>query len=150
MVADNPGALLQMLAMVNPAFATLALPKDGSAIKLPEGLIPANPTGVNPDLFLSQKEQLLTLMVGNDKPAVKPFKTDRPAFLWSTVDSKRYYSLLGNVLDKMPKGKNAEQEKGAQQAIEMMSKMSEISSVVYTEMGADSRGVSINYSIEYQ
>ena len=149
-VADNPGALLQMLAMVNPAFATLALPKDGSAIKLPEGLIPANPTGVNPDLFLSQKEQLLTLMVGNDKPAVKPFKTDRPAFLWSTVDSKRYYSLLGNVLDKIPKGKNAEQEKGAQQAIEMMSKMSEISSVVYTEMGADSRGVSINYSIEYQ
>ncbi len=150
-VADNPGALLQMLAMANPAFATLTLPKDGSAIKLPEGIIPSNPTGINPDVFLSQKDQLLTLMVGNDKPAVKPFKTDRPAFLWSTVDSKRYYALLGNVLDTMPQGENGgeEKQKNTKAAIDMMSKMSEMSSVVYTEMGADSRGVSLNYSVEY-
>lgn len=150
--ADDPGALLQMLAMANPAFATLTLPKDGSAMKLPEGLIPPNPTGINPDLFLSQKDQLLTLMVGNDKPAVKPFTTTRPAFLWSTIDSKRYYNLLGNVMDKMPQDKGAiqgEQEK-TKKTIEMLSKMSEISSVIYTEMGADDRGISINYSVEYQ
>jgi hypothetical protein len=145
-VAKNPGALLQMLGMVNPAFAKIQLPKDGTAMKLPAELIPPNFTGITPDLYLGQSNNMLNLMIGNDKPAMRPFTTEKPAILWSTVDSKRYYNLLGNVIQQTPA---QQQDIEAKKALEMMTKMSDFSGVVYTEIGADDRGITINYSIEY-
>lgn len=144
--ADNPAALLRMLGLVNPAFATLKPPKDGSAMKLPADLVPPNPTGVTPDLYLSQNNKVLNLMVGTDKSAVKAFKTKRPAVLWNTIDSKRYYSLLGNMMQKVP---GQQQDTESKKALKMMTKMSDFAGVVYTEVGADDRGISINYSINY-
>ena len=144
--ADEPGALLQMLGMVNPAFATISLPKDGTAVKLPEGLVPPNPTGVNPEIYVSQKDHLLNVMVGDTKPALKPFKSENPVFLWNTLDSKRYYKMIGGMMNNAPADS---QDEEAKKAVEMMTKMGEFSGKVHSEMGADSRGIVINYLNEY-
>jgi len=145
-LADNPGILLQMLGMVNPAFATISLPKDGTAVKLPEELIPPNPTGVSPEVYVSQKGKLLNIMVGDIKPALKPFKTENPAFFWNTVDSKRYYQMIGDVMSVSPTG---DEDEDAKKAMKMMTQMGEFTGKVHTEIGADARGIVINYSVEY-
>ncbi len=149
--ADQPGALLQMLGMVNPAFASIKLPEDGSPVKLPEGLVPPNPTGVNPEIYLSKKDNLLNVMVGDTKPELKPFKTDNPAFLWNTVDSKRYYQMLGGVMEGASgaNGAGGANDEEAKKAMELMTKMGDFTGKIHSEMGADSRGITINYSVEY-
>ncbi len=155
--ADQPAALLQMLGMINPAFATITLPEDGTPIKLPEGLVPPNPTGVSPEIYVSKKDHLLNIMVGDTQPDLKPFKTDTPAFFWNTVDSKRYYQTIGDVMRNVPvkKGTNdisgvgAIEDIEAKKAIELMAKMGEFTGKIRTQVGADTRGVVINYSVEY-
>ncbi len=152
--ADQPGALLQMLGMVNPAFASIKLPEDGSPVKLPEGLVPPNPTGVNPEIYLSKKDNLLNVMVGDTKPELKPFKVDNPVFLWNTVDSKRYYQMLGGVMEGASGtmdegGASGAKNEEAKKAMELMTKMGDFTGKIHSKMGADSRGITINYSVEY-
>jgi hypothetical protein len=148
LIADDPTSLLQLLAMTNSAFATLQVPNDGSVVKLPEGLVPPNPaTGVTPSISLSRKDKVLNVMVGNDKPALEDFKTDKPTLLWSFVDTKRYYELLGTIMKTMPQQQQDEQAQ--KQAIEMMNAMAEYAGKVDTRIGADERGVTIDYSIRY-
>lgn len=143
-MADDPMALLQMLAMVNPIFATLEVPADGSVVPLPEGLLPPNP--VVPTLSLSRKDQALNILVGNDKPALQDIELAKSTFLWGKTDNQRYYNLLGGVMGNIPQG---EADVETQEALKLMQAMGDVTGKVSYQMGADDRGLLINYQINY-
>jgi len=148
--AENPAALLQMLGMVNPAFATIELPKDGTATRLPEGLIPPNPSGFTPEVYLSQKDQTLNILVGNMKPALKAFKSEHPVFYWNTVDSKRYNAIFTKLAAAGMTGKQSTdpaQQKEAEKAMQVLQRINELSGQVQTMIGTDERGVVIHYTV---
>lgn len=143
-MADDPMGLLQMLAMVNPVFATLEVPADGTVVPLPEGMLPPNP--VVPTLSLSRKDQSLNILVGNDKPALQDIELAKSTFMWGRTDNQRYYSLLGGVMGNMPQGAS---DAETQEALKLMQSMGDISGKVSYQMGADDRGLLINYQINY-
>lgn len=141
--AEDPMGLLQMLAMVNPVFATLELPNDGSVVPLPAGMLPPNP--VVPTLSLSRKDQSLNILVGNDKPVLQDIELAKSTFLWGKTDNQRYYELLGGVMGNIPQGNDAE----AQEALKLMQSMGNVTGKVSYQVGADDRGLLINYQINY-
>ena len=142
-VADDPMALLQMLAMVNPTFATLQLPEDGTPVKLPEGVIPPGP--ISPEISLGRKDQSLNIFVGNDKLALKPLTLDNSTFMWGVTDSKRYYGLMNKAMEQMP---NDDVETA--DIMDMLNAVGEFSGVISQKIGADSRGLVVDYTINYQ
>ncbi len=141
--ADDPMALLQMLAMVNPQFATLQLPDDGKPVKLPAGVIPAGP--VSPELSLSRQGKLLNIFVGNDQMALEPISVKENTIFWNITDSKRYYGLMNKVIEQAPEAGGAE----TKDVMEVMNALGEFSGVVSQQIGFDKRGVVLDYSIKY-
>jgi hypothetical protein len=141
--ADDPMALLQMLAMVNPQFATLQLPDDGKPVKLPAGVIPAGP--ISPELSLSRQGKLLNIFVGNDQMALEPISVKENTIFWNVTDSKRYYGLMNKVIEQTPKTEGAE----TKEVMDVMKALGEFSGVISQQIGFDKRGVVLDYSIKY-
>ncbi len=164
--ADNPGSLVAMLAMTNPAFASLKIPKDGSPVKLPENLIPGRGAPL-PPIFLSQKDKTLNIMIGNDKPTLTDYKPGKPEMMILGMDGKRYYSKMASIMKALPPvmpGKSAsltnKADKSAKQQIneikaqqvqayQMMKTMAELSGKLQEEIYADERGLVVDYHIKY-
>lgn len=142
-VADDPMALLQMLAMVNPAFATLQVPDDGKPVKLPAGMIPPGP--VSPELSLSRQGKSLNVLVGNDQMALTPLNVKESTVLWNVTDSKRYYGLMNKAVQQSSQGDDAD----TKNAMEMMDALGKLSGVMSQQMGFDKRGIVIDYSVQY-
>lgn len=142
-VADDPMALLQMLAMVNPLFATFQLPDDGKPVKLPAGVIPPGP--ISPVVSLSRKDKSLNVFVGNDQMTLEPISVKENTVFWNVTDSKRYYGMMNKMMEKSP---NANDE-DTKNIIDMMNALGEFSGVVSHQIGFDERGVVIDYSMKY-
>jgi len=142
-VADDPMALLQMLAMFNPQFATLKLPDNGKPVKLPAGVIPPGP--ISPEVSLSRKGQSLNILVGNDQMALEPLSVKENTILWNVVDSKRYYGLMNEAVKQSPQADNTD----TKNMLEMMSALGEFSGVISQQIGFDKRGIVIDYNVKY-
>lgn len=142
-VADDPMALLQMLAMVNPQFATLQVPDDGKPVKLPAGMLPPGP--VAPELSLSRQGKSLNVLVGNDQMALAPLSVKESTVLWNVVDSKRYYGLINKAIEQSPQGSDAD----TKNAMEMMNALGDMSGVMSQQIGFDQRGIVIDYKMQY-
>lgn len=143
LVADDPMALLQMLAMVNPQFATLKVPNDGQPIKIPASLIPPSP--ISPEISLSRKDQMLNVFVGNNQMALEPISVKENTILWSVMDGKRYYGLLNEVAKQSPQAKDAE----TKDMLGMMNALGEFSGIASQQIGFDKRGIVIDYKVTY-
>ncbi|KAG1657103.1 Cys-tRNA(Pro)/Cys-tRNA(Cys) deacylase YbaK [Nymphon striatum] len=103
---DDPKGLLAMVGMMAPPLMSLKIPDDGSAVKLPEGLIPSRGAKV-PDIYLSKSEKSLNIMVGNDKPSLTEYKNDKPQISFTGIDGKRYMEKLSSIMKKtMPDNKD--------------------------------------------
>ena len=136
---DDPKGLLAMVGMMAPPLMSLKIPDDGSAVKLPEGVIPSRGAPV-PDIYLSKSEKSLNIMVGNDKPSLIEYKNDKPQMSFSGIDGKRYMEKLSSIMKKaMPDNKD----------MEMLESAGTMSGKFLTETSADKRGLVINYNLMY-
>lgn len=142
--ADDPAGLLGMLGMFSPPLMGFKVPKDGSVVKLPEGAIPSRGLPV-PDVFLSRTSDTLNILIGNDKPKLKAYKSDKAELFTSSMNGKRYYEKFSQIMKAIPQGKADDQE----QASKMMEAMGEMSGNIQQEVTADKRGLVINYHVQY-
>ena len=143
---DDPKSLVAMLAMVNPAFATLKVPADGSPVTIPKELIPSKGQPV-PPLSLSRGKNSLNIMVGNDKPSLVDYKSDQSNMMTFAMDGKRYYEKLGKIMQAMPTPKKEKQEQ--EDALKLITSMGKISGKLKEEIYADKRGLVVDYHIQY-
>jgi hypothetical protein len=143
---DDPNGLVAMLAMVNPGFATLKVPADGSVVKIPKELIPSKGKPV-PPLSLSRGKNALNVMVGNDKPSLLDYKADKPEIMSFGMDGKRYYEKLGAFMQALPVtgGEQIEQK----EALDLITSMGKVSGQFKEEIYADKRGLVIDYHVQY-
>ncbi len=136
---DDPKGLLAMVGMMAPPLMSLKIPDDGSAVKLPEGIIPSRGAPV-PDIYLSKSEASLNIMVGNDKPSLVEYKNDKPQMSFSGIDGKRYMETIANVMkNAMPDNKD----------LKMLESAGSMSGKFLSETSADKRGLVINYNLIY-
>ncbi|GAA0419777.1 hypothetical protein GCM10009133_30240 [Cocleimonas flava] len=136
---DDPKGLLSMVGMMAPPLMSLKIPEDGSAVKLPDGLIPSRGQPV-PDIYLSKSDKSLNIMVGNDKPSLVEYKNDKPQISFSGIDGKRYMEKIASIMKKaMPDNKD----------VEMMESVGGMSGKFLSETSADKRGLVINYHLMY-
>ena len=73
--SDAPDGLLSMVGMMSPALAGLKVRKDGSPVQLPAGAIPSKGMPV-PPLSISRSDTAINIMIGNDKPELKDYKSE--------------------------------------------------------------------------
>ncbi len=136
---DDPKGLLAMVGMMAPPLMALKIPDDGSAVKLPEGVIPSRGVPV-PDIYLSKSEKSLNIMVGNDKPSLMEYKNDKPQMSFTGIDGKRYMEKVASMMKKvMPDNKD----------MEMLESATGMSGKFLSETSADRRGLVINYNLMY-
>jgi len=136
---DDPKGLLAMVGMMAPPLMALKIPDDGSAVKLPEGIIPSRGAPV-PDIYLSKGEKSLNIMVGNNKPSLKDYKNDKPQISFTGVDGKRYMEKLSSIMKKaMPDNKD----------MKMLESAGTMSGKFLSETSADKRGLVVNYNLMY-
>lgn len=145
---EDPGGLVSMLAMLNPAFATLKIPADGKAVKVPAELIPSKGAPV-PPISLSREEKTLNIMVGNDNPALVEYKKTKPEVLSFSIDGKRYYEIMEKVLDSIPTPANKKGKKEQEQSLALFKAMENMSGNIQQEIYADERGLVIDYHVQY-
>ena len=142
---DDPAGLLAMVGMLSPKLMGFQVPSDGSTVKLPDGAIPSKKGQAVPDIYLSRTAKNLNIMVGNDKPALKDYKSDTAEIMSISLDGKRYYGQLANIMKMMPKGSS----KDAADASKMMESMGDMMGNIDEIFSADKRGLVINYSVKY-
>ena len=142
--SDAPEGLLSMVGMMSPALAGLKVPKDGSPVKLPAGAIPSRGMPV-PPLSISRSDTAINIMIGNDKPELKDYKSETPEMMSMAMDGKRYYEIITKVLKTLPKPKDGKDDA----AIEMMESMGGMMGKIEEEIYADKRGLVIDYRIQY-
>lgn len=142
--SDSPEGLLSMVGMMSPALAGLKVPKDGSSVKLPEDAIPSRGMPV-PPLSISRSDTAINIMIGNDKPELKDYKSEMPEILSIAMDGKRYYEIITKVMKTLPKPKDSKDEA----AIEMMESMGGMMGKIQEEIYADKRGLVIEYHVQY-
>ena len=137
--ADNPNSLVQMLAMLNPQFANLKLPKDGAAIQVPAELLqnPRVPAKI-PDTFISSKGKRLNIMVGDKTPSLKVLNTDAPTLLWSSIEGTRYYDVMMKIMKKAAKSQG---DKAIDEQLEVINKMKNLIGKVSQKLIVDDRGL---------
>ncbi len=123
---DDPNSLVAMLAMVNPAFATLKVPDDGSAVKIPKALIPSKGNPV-PPLFLSRGKNTLNLMVGNDKPSLLDYNANKSEIMSFSMDGKRYYEKLGAIMQALPV--SGGEQAGQKETLDLITSMGNVWSI---------------------
>ncbi len=143
---DDPNSLVAMLAMLNPAFATLKVPDDGSVVKIPKELIPSKGRPV-PPLSLSRGKDTLNLMIGNDKPDLLDNKTDKPEIMSFSMDGKRYYEKLGAIMQALPVATDEQAEQ--KETLDLITSMGKVSGQFKEEVYADERGLIIDYHVQY-
>lgn len=141
---DDPAGLLAMVGMLSPKLMGFQVPSDGSTVKLPAGTIPSKGQAT-PDVYLSRTAKSLNIMVGNDKPALKDYKSDTAEIMSISLDGKRYYGQLANIMKMMPK----DSSKDAADASKMMESMGDMMGNIEEIFSADKRGLVINYSVKY-
>ncbi len=142
--SDAPEGLLSMVGMMSPALAGLKIPKDGSPVQLPAGAIPSKGMPL-PPLSVSRSDTAINIMMGNDKPLLKDYKSDTPEIMSSAMDGKRYYEILAKVIKTMPKPKGSKDDA----VTEMMESMGGMMGKVQQEIHADKRGLVIDYHLQY-
>ncbi len=142
--SDSPDALLSMVGMMSPVLAGLKIPKDGSPVALPAGAIPSKGIPV-PPLSISRSDTAINIMIGNDKPEMKEYKSEKPEIMSIAVDGRRYYEIITKVMKTLPKPKDAKDEA----AIDMMKNMGGMMGKIRQEIYADKRGLVIDYHIQY-
>ncbi|MCK5725434.1 MAG: hypothetical protein KAH22_01265 [Thiotrichaceae bacterium] len=136
--ADDPASLVQMLAMVDPKFAMIKLPEDGSAIKLPAELLKSKVPGDVPDVFLSTADKQLNIMLGDKEPKKKAFKAELPTLFWSSLDGQRYTDIIVKVLEQQSNGKDKSQ-------LESMKKLYATMGNAHQRLVVDDRGLVWKY-----
>jgi len=141
---DDPAGLLGMVGMLSPKLMGFQIPSDGSTVKLPDGAIPSKGQDV-PDIYLSRTAKSLNIMVGNDKPALKDYKGDTPEIMSITLDGKRYYKQLTNIMKMIPKDGSKDEADIAK----MMESMGDMMGNIEEIFTADKRGFVIDYSVTY-
>ncbi len=140
---DDPTGLVAMIGMMSPAMMGFKVPDDGSTVQLPAGAIPSNGKAV-PPIYLSRSENLLNIMVGDDKPAMAEYKTDTPQISFSGMDGKRYFKKFASIMKSMP---NLSKE---QDQLKILETIGGMSGKVLSETSADKRGLVINYHLQYE
>lgn len=145
---EDPAGLVGMLAVINPAFATLQLPADGKTVKLPAGLIPAKDAPV-PPISLSRGEKILNVMVGNDKPVLVTYKSKKPEILSFNMDGKRYYEKMTKLMESMPQKATTKTGKEQEEALAIFKSIGGMSGQIKEKIYADDRGLVIDYHIQY-
>jgi len=142
--SDSVDGLLGMATMMSPVLANLKIPKDGTPVKLPAGAIPSKGMPL-PPLSISRSDTAINIMIGNDKPALKDYKSDKAEIMSFAMDGKRYYKILTNVMKTLPKAKDAQDEG----VIDMMESMGSLMGKIQEEIHADKRGLVIDYHLQY-
>ncbi len=143
---DDPNSLVAMLAMLNPAFATLKVPADGTPVKIPKELIPSKGQPV-PPLSLSRGKKTLNVMVGNDKPELVDYKSGQNEMMTFAMDGKRYYEKLGKIMQVIPVPGN--EQAGQKETAKLFTSMGKISGQFKEEIYADERGLVVDYHVRY-
>ncbi len=146
---DDPAGLLAMVGMMSPALAGFKVPEDGTPVKLPAGAIPSKGMPV-PPLSISRGAKSLNIMVGNDKPELKDYKSETPEMMVIAVDGKRYYEIIGNVMKVLPKPKGMKADDSDDEALNLMTTMGNMMGKIKEEIFADKRGLVINYHVQYK
>jgi len=142
--ANDPSKLIGMVGMFSPALMGFQVPADGSTVKLPKGAIPSRGMPL-PEISLNRTKDTLNIMIGNDKPKLKDYKSDKPEILSFGMDGKRYYEKFTQLMKAIPQAKGADQD----QATKMMEAMGKMSGKIQQEVTADKRGLVINYHMQY-
>ena len=142
--SDEPAGLLAMVSMMSPAMMGLKIPEDGTPVKLPEGAIPSKGMPL-PPIFLSRSAKSLNVMIGNDKPKLKPYTNKLPEMMSFGMDGKRYYEKLTAVMKALPQTKASNGE----DPLKMLEKMGKTMGNYQQEITADKRGLVIDYHVSY-
>jgi hypothetical protein len=145
--SDDPASLLAMAGMMAPPLAQLKIPEDGTAVKLPAGAIPSKGMPV-PPLSISRSDKSINIMMGNDKPELKDYKSEKNSLMSFALDGKRYYGIMAKMMKNLPAGKGAKELKVSGVA-ELMEGMGDMTGQVQQEITADKRGLVIDYYIQY-
>jgi len=146
--SDDPASLIAMASMMAPPLAQLKIPEDGTPVALPAGAIPSRGLPV-PPLFISRSKESINIMVGNDKPDLKDYKSEVPELMSFAIDGKRYYEILTKVMKAAPKSKYKSAAANDDGVMEMMETMGSMSGKIQQEITADKRGLVVNYHIQY-
>lgn len=143
----DPAGLLGMVSMMSPALMGFQVPADGSVVKLPKGAIPSKGKPL-PPVYLSRSAKSLNIMIGNDKPVLKDYKNATPEISSFSMNGKRYYQKISEVMKAIPKskGKGAEDE----DVFKMMTAVGDMMGIYNQEITADKRGLVINYHVNYK
>ena len=140
---DDPGGLIAMVGMMNPALMGFQVPDDGTTVKLPSDAIPSKGRPV-PPIYLSRSEKSLNIMLGNNKPALADYKSKTPQLSFSRMNGKRYMDKFTSILKSMPKLSNDEDQ------LKILETAGGLSGKIMQETSADKRGLVLNYHIEYE
>ena len=144
LVADDPMGLVRMLSMFAPPLASIQVPNDGSAVPLPDGLLPPGSPAVN----LSLKDKNLNAVIGDGKAATRTMDASKPVFFWFTTDGPRYYSIFAQLMASAPPSgeMSAEEQK---QAVEMMNLMGRYQPWMSQMTYPDERGIVVDITARY-
>lgn len=137
--SDDPAGLVAMAGMMAPPLMSLEIPRDGSVMKLPEGIVPPS---IPLDIFLSQTDSAINVFVGDDKPALKAHKNSVSEISFSSMNFKSYMKTLAGLIEAFPKDENTPD-------LEMLKKVGETGGLLKSTSSADERGLVINYHIDY-
>jgi len=139
--SNDPAGILALAGSMVPPLAELKIPTDGSSVKLPDGILPSG--GVKtPDVFLSQSEKAINILIGNDKPTLSAHKNDTLEISFSSLDYKGYMKILTGIFDTLPSD-------GDSLDFDIFKKLSENVGTINSTTSADKRGLVVNYNIKY-
>jgi len=143
---DDPSGLLGMVGMLSPKLMGFQVPTDGSTVKLPDGVIPAKGMPL-PPVYLSRTAKSLNVMVGNEKPNLTDYKRTTPEIMSLTMDGKRYYQQMANVMKMIPT-KSSETDK--ENFSKIMETTGDMMGIYDQQISADKRGMVFSYQIHYK
>jgi hypothetical protein len=153
---ENAEALLMMGAMMNPQIAGLNLQLDGKPVKLELASI----ASFAEEAFVAMSSNAVAVAMGNGAESksadmLVADSLDPPPFLAASVDSERYYAMIGDAMAKSSVSEPINDESGEPAADDMppeireaMREVLRLSGSIYDRMSVDvyftERGIEMN------
>jgi predicted small lipoprotein YifL len=98
--SSNPAAIVGMAQLAVPALAQLQIPTDGSAVTLPDGVIP-NASGFLPSVRVAMNDKALALASGDgDLSGYLKAAAANDGQLFRASFTGAFYALLGDMLGR--------------------------------------------------
>lgn len=98
--SSNPAAMVGMAQLAVPALAELQIPTDGSAVTIPDGVIP-NASGFLPSVRVAMNDKGLALASGDgDLPGYLTAATANDGQLFRVSFTGAFYTLIGDMMGR--------------------------------------------------